>query len=218
MAISPTRFLKLRSLLGLSQKEMATKLGVTDKYVGMIERSQKPVEEDSPLGLLFQMLEQAASSPPKPTAGSRSQPKTSEDEPSATYGSKRRRERLIPVTSWAHAGEATSYEELPKHWQDQIPTECQDEHAFAVRLEGPSMEPKFSEGDLLILQPGKEPYSGCLAVCRFKNDGVVFRRVEFQPDAIRLIALNPAYPTDTYPRESFAWIYPVWGRWTQIWK
>jgi len=139
-----------------------------------------------------------------------------EDE--APYHVQRRAQRMIRVTSWAHAGEATNYEELPNSWQDQIPTECRDPKAFAVRLEGPSMEPKFSEGDLLILQPSEEAYSGCLAVCRFKSDGVVFRRVEFLPDAIRLIALNPAYPTDTYPREEFAWIYPVWGRWTQIWK
>lgn len=126
--------------------------------------------------------------------------------------------REIPVIGWAHAGEAASYEELPQEWQDRIPTECKDEHAFAVRLEGESMEPKFSEGDLLILQPSKEAYNGCLAVCKFRNNGVVFRRVEFTPDAVRLVALNPAYPTDAYDRDAFTWIYPVWGRWTQVWK
>lgn len=126
--------------------------------------------------------------------------------------------RLIPVVGWAHAGDATGYEELPHSWQDMVPTECRDPHAFAVVLEGESMEPKFSPGDLLILQPSQEAFSGCLAVCRFKDDGVVFRRVEFLPDEIRLIALNPSYPTISYPRERFSWIYPLWGRWTQVWR
>jgi SOS-response transcriptional repressor LexA len=126
--------------------------------------------------------------------------------------------RSIPVVGWAHAGEAASYDELPFDWQKRVPTECRDTQAFAVILEGESMEPKYSPGDMLILQPGCEPYSGCLAVCRFKDDGVVFRRVEFLPDAIRLIALNSAYPTTAYPRDAFSWIYPLWGRWTQVWK
>lgn len=126
--------------------------------------------------------------------------------------------RFIPVAGWAHAGIAASYEELPLDWQHRVPTECRDPHAFAVVLEGESMEPKYSAGDLLILQPGSEAYSGCLAVCRFKDDGVVFRRVELLPEAVRLIALNPAYPTEAYPRDAFSWIYPLWGRWTQVWK
>jgi SOS-response transcriptional repressor LexA len=126
--------------------------------------------------------------------------------------------RFIPVCGWAHAGEAACYDELPLGWQQRVPTECRDPHAFAVMLEGESMEPKFSPGDMLILQPSSEAYSGCLAVCRFKDDGVVFRRVEFLPDAVRLIALNPAYPTESYPKDAFSWIYPLWGRWTQLWR
>lgn len=141
-----------------------------------------------------------------------------EDSTDVQSASDRVEARFIPVVGWAHAGEAGNYEELPSDWQQRVPTECRDPQAFAVLLEGESMEPKWSAGDMLILQPGCQPYSGCLAVCRFKDDGVVFRRVEFLPDEVRLIALNPAYPTTSYPRESFSWIYPLWGRWTQVWK
>jgi len=221
MAISPTRFLELRSSFGISQKGMANKLGVTDKYVGMIERGEKPVEEDSPLGLLFQMIEESAAKPTDRTKGLPSAKAAksltlAEDE--APYRARSSSGRLIPVLGWAHAGEAAAYEELPESWQDKVPTECRDPKAFAVRLEGESMEPKFSEGDLLILQPSKQPYNGCLAVCRFQNDGIVFRRLDLSPGKVRLMALNPLYPPSEHTPEDFSWIYPVWGRWTQIWK
>lgn len=125
---------------------------------------------------------------------------------------------MIPVVGWAHAGEAGSYEEIPKAWQEKIPTESPDPHAFAVELEGDSMEPKFSEGDVLIVQPSEQPYSGCFVVARFINDGIIFRRMEMSGDQIVLQPLNERWPMSTHSPDEFAWIYPVWGRFTRIWK
>lgn len=126
--------------------------------------------------------------------------------------------RLIPVISWAHAGEAESYDELPESWQEEVPTECQDEDAFGVKLLGDSMEPGFREGDLLVLMPNKRATNGSLVVCRFKNDGILFRRMELVQGTIRLVPLNKLYSPTNHREDEFSWIYPVWGRWTQIWK
>lgn len=126
--------------------------------------------------------------------------------------------RMIPVVGWAHAGDAASYEELPPSWQNEIPTECQDVKAFAVSLEGDSMEPRFGDGDLLIVQPSEQAYSGCYVVARFSNDGVIFRRLEMNGGQISLVPLNERYQVTTHAPEEFSWIYPVWGRWTQLWK
>ena len=202
------RLFTLQRTMGLRKKEdLAKLLGVSRTMLYLYEKNDPAPPAE--LLLTLGKLEHEHGIEPTFTHG---------EPPDIKIPGKSNEIREIGVVGWAHAGEAASYEELPHEWQNRIPTECQDEHAFAVRLEGESMEPKFSEGDLLILQPSKEPYSGCLAVCRLKNDGVVFRRVEFLPDSVRLIALNPSYPTDTYAREDFTWIYPVWGRWTQIWK
>ena len=126
--------------------------------------------------------------------------------------------RMIPVIGWAHAGQSENYEELPKSWQHKIPTECRDVRAFAVALEGDSMKPEFYEGDKLIIQPSEEVYSGCYAVARFVDDGVVFRRLEMSQGMIRLIPLNERYPVTEHHPAEFSWIYPVWGMWRQIWK
>ena len=130
--------------------------------------------------------------------------------------------RMIPVVGWAHAGQAASYEELPESWVSMIPTECRDRKAFGVRLEGDSMESEgalsFCEGDLLVAMPSEAPYSGCFVVARFKDDGVVFRRFETAGKRINLVPLNKRYSVSEHDPDEFAWIYPVWGRWAQLWK
>ena len=69
-----------------------------------------------------------------------------------------------------------------------------------------------------MLQPGEEIYSGCFVVARFKNDGVIFRRLEMSGDEIGLMPLNQRWEKTKHAPEDFSWIYPVWGRWTQIWR
>lgn len=137
-----------------------------------------------------------------------------------TYGSKTQAQavRLIKIIGWAHAGEAESYEQIPDDWQETMASDCRKEKAFGVRLEGDSMEPKFSDGDVLIVMPLERAYSGCFAVVKFKNDGVLFRRLEMNGTRVRLMPLNERYEASDYDLEDFAWIYPVWGRFTQMWK
>jgi SOS-response transcriptional repressor LexA len=125
---------------------------------------------------------------------------------------------MVPVIGWAHAGDAENYEELPKSWQSRVPTDCADPKAFGVSLEGYSMEPKFSDGDILIVQPSAEFHSGCYVVARFLNDGVIFRRLEIRGARIILVPLNPQYLASEHTAEEFSWIYPVWARITKLWK
>ena len=133
--------------------------------------------------------------------------RTSESDP--TSGN---RTRMIPVIGWAHAGDAENYEPVPDSWQERIPTECRDVKAFGVRLEGDSMEPKFSDGDVLIVQPSEEPYSGCYVVaCFADDDGVIFRRMEFIAGEIMLKPLHEGWPVTKHQASEFRWIYPVWG-------
>jgi len=185
---------------------MGNALGITAKYVGMIERGEKQVDDDSSLGLLFQIQENRK---PDDSASATASKRETADGISS---------RFIKVIGWAHAGEAASYDELPESWQNEIPTECPDPKAFAVSLEGDSMEPKFSDSDLLVVQPTKEVHSGCFVVARFANDGVIFRRLEMKGSKITLVALNPRYQSSEHTAEEFSWIYPVWGRWTQLWR
>lgn len=73
------------------------------------------------------------------------------------------------------------------------------------------MEPKFYEGDILILQPGEEIYNGCLAILKMNSEGYIFRRIEIRPDCLRLIPLNPQWGVEEIAKDKIAWAYPVWG-------
>lgn len=218
--ISPNRITELRTALGIPQEKFAEMLGVSRNYVSMLERGAKEVSNDSSLGILFGVLEGNAKNfafPQAETGGAANEGNSQNLEfaGNAESGEQRR----IRVIGWAHAGQATCYEELPTDWQQTIPSDCRDPQAFAVALEGDSMEPAFREGDQLVLMPSEEAHSGCYAVCRFADDGVVFRRVEFMGDRIQLVPLNDRYYKPTHhTRAEFSWIYPIWERRSRHWK
>ena len=129
----------------------------------------------------------------------------------------------VPIVSWAHAGEAVSYEELPTHWQNSITSECRDPHSFAVILEGDSMRStnpglSFEPGDYIVAQPSETAYSGCFVVAKFVNDGIIFRRFETTGEKVRLVPLNERYPVSEHTKDEFHWIYPVFARVTHLWS
>ena len=80
------------------------------------------------------------------------------------------------------------------------------------------MEPKFGEGDLLIVQPSEEIYNGCLAVLKLRSDGYIFRRIEIRTGCLLLIPINPQWGSEEMGNDKIAWVYPVWGMWRQVWK
>lgn len=140
-------------------------------------------------------------------------------EPVHMYGGSDREPRMIPVISWAHAGDAQDYEELPEDWQDEVPTLCRDKKAFGLKLEGSSMTPRFHEGAELVITPSSEPYSGQYVVVKFKeHGGVLFRRLEIERDIFRLVPENDRYPVGEYQAEDFEWIYPVFGVFEKLMK
>lgn len=116
----------------------------------------------------------------------------------------------IPVISWAHAGAATSYEELPAHWQEKIPSLCRGRRAFGLIVEGDSMEPNCKPNDVVNIDPDAELRNGCLVVAKHKDDGVVLRRFSrLEGGRIKLIAYNTLYPSTEHEPREFHWIYPV---------
>ena len=212
--LSPERVVKVRTDSGLTQELFAERLGVSRNYISMLERGAKEVSESSSIGLLFQILEAEVGHRPDyviprlPPANNVREDMT----PCPTGG------RKVQVVGWAHAGDAASYEEIAHDWREMISTDCRDPKAFAVRLEGDSMADRYEEGDILILQPSYEIHSGCLAVLRFKSDGVIFRRVEVREDRLILVPLNRQYEREEIPRSEILWAYPLFGMYRQVWK
>ncbi len=126
---------------------------------------------------------------------------------------------VIPVISWAKAGIATSYEEIPQDWQTTLHSDCPDARAFGLVLEGDSMEPKFSQGDLVVVMPQMRPRPNGLVVANLAERGVVFK--VFTPQAghsVRLSSYNPAYPPIEVVPQNLAWIYPAYEVRRRLWQ
>ncbi len=129
----------------------------------------------------------------------------------ADLGDAAHEQRQVPVISWSHAGEATTYEELPKHWQGRAPTSSTNSKAFAVIVEGDCMEPKALPGDRVIVEPGGDLRNGRAVVAKLADDGVQLRiYTKLANGMIRLASMKPEiYPTMDYKTADFHWIYPV---------
>jgi len=214
------RLHRLRQKLGLTQEEISKELGISSNYVSLLEGGKKRPSQTLRRALSRMEAEKADEVAARTRAAlsmidGESPPRSSRrrDEVS-TYDSC----RMIGVVGWAHAGEAQDYEELPSSWQERVPTECRDPQAFAVRLEGESMTPRYEDGDVLVLMPNEEIYSGVLAVVRLVNGGVVFRRIEIRGERLRLVPFNERYEVEEFSEDEISWAYPLWGSWRQSWK
>jgi len=107
--------------------------------------------------------------------------------------------RLVPVINKVTAGYPRDFNDLdyPVGVADDY-VRCPDLHdpnAFAVRVVGDSMEPKFREGDIVIFSPAAEVSNGDDCFIRFAEPHeTAFKRVFFEPDnKVRLQPRNENY-------------------------
>jgi SOS-response transcriptional repressor LexA len=174
----------------LTQAEAARRLDIDRSYLSQVERGRAP---GNSLRTRFLLLEKAAAMQPFGNVGS-------------AYGL-----RNLPVLSWAQAGEATEFGEIPREWEELAPSDVTDERAFGVRLRGDSMEPRFSDGDIAILLPSIAPTNGEIVVANLKDEGILCKimHVQLDKNLIKLSSYNPAYPPLERHRDQFHWIYPI---------
>lgn len=107
--------------------------------------------------------------------------------------------RQVPVINKVAAGYPSDFNDLdyPAGVADDY-VRCPDIHdpnAFAVRVVGDSMEPKFYEGDIVIFSPAAEVHNGDDCFIRFTGPHeTAFKRVFFEPDnKVRLQPRNDNY-------------------------
>ena len=107
--------------------------------------------------------------------------------------------RLVPIINKVAAGYPAEFNDLdyPVGIADDY-VRCPDLHdpnAFAVRVVGDSMEPKFCEGDIVIFSPSVEVRNGDDCFVRFTMPHeTTFKRVFFESDKqVRLQPRNEKY-------------------------
>lgn len=183
---------ELRKKCGLTMKELGMEIGVAESTVSQYETGKRQPDYETLLklseyfGVSVDYLlgrESVTDSPPAP-----SRP-----------GSK-----WIPVLGKVAAGtpieaveDILDYEEIDAH------TASSGEH-FALQIKGQSMEPKISDGDVVIVRKQDDCDSGDVAVVLVNGDEATVKRIKKEPAGIMLIPSNPSYEPKFYSNDQIA--------------
>ncbi len=83
--------------------------------------------------------------------------------------------------------------------QEEIPLDmaAQGEH-FGLRIRGDSMEPKISDGDVVIVRRQTDVEDGNVAVVLVNGDSATVKRIRKRTDGILLIPFNQMYEPTFY--------------------
>lgn len=109
----------------------------------------------------------------------------------------------VPLISWVQAGGWTEAQDQYEvgDAEEWVPsTTKHGRHAFALRVRGASMEnpsgrPSFGDGDVIIVDPDREPRHRSLVIARLPlEQEATFKQLMFEGSHRYLRALNPFWP------------------------
>jgi len=121
--------------------------------------------------------------------------------------------RLVPVINKVSAGYPVDFDDLdyPVGIADDYvrSPDLHDTSAFAVRVVGDSMEPKFCQGDIVVFSPAADVRNGDDCFVRFATPHEsTFKRVFFEEDnKLRLQPRNENYPPQIVEPDRINGIY-----------
>jgi SOS-response transcriptional repressor LexA len=131
----------------------------------------------------------------------------------------------VPVINRVSAGYPKDFTDMsypPRVADDYIG--CPDVHdrdAFAARVSGDSMRPKYNEGDIVVFSPAAQPKNGDDCFVRFGDGQTTFKRVFFENDeagesVIRLQPRNERYRPKVVRSEEVAGLYKAIYRYQRV--
>ena len=86
-------------------------------------------------------------------------------------------------------------------WEDISTAAAGDGEYFGLQIKGHSMEPKISDGDVVIVRRQPDVDSGDIAVVLVNGDDATVKRIKKSPQGVTLIPSNPAYEPMYYSNE-----------------
>lgn len=169
----------LRNQKHLSQAQLAKKIGVSSSTIAMWESGEREPKNYETLEIIADFfnvnMELLLTGTIAPTR--------------------------IPVLGKVVAGipleaieDIIDYEEIPQSM-------AKSGEFFGLQIKGDSMEPKFSEGDVVIVRKQDDVDSGSIAIILVNGNEATIKRVKKFEGGINLVPTNPAYDVLTYTNE-----------------
>lgn len=107
----------------------------------------------------------------------------------------------VPVLGRVAAGIPINAIEEVIDWEDISAEAAGDGEYFGLQIKGHSMEPKISDGDVVIVRRQPDVDSGDIAVVLVNGDDATVKRIKKSPQGVTLIPSNPAYEPMYYSNE-----------------
>lgn len=107
----------------------------------------------------------------------------------------------IPVLGRVAAGIPIDAIEEVIDWEDISAEVAGDGEYFGLQIKGHSMEPKISDGDVVIVRRQPDVDSGDIAVVLVNGDDATVKRIKKSPQGVTLIPSNPAYEPMYYSND-----------------
>ena len=135
------------------------------------------------------------------------------------------RANAVPVINRLSAGYPQDFTDLgypPRHADAYVGCpDLDDADAFAARVHGDSMSPKYGEDDIVIFSPAAVPRDGDDCFVRFEDGQTTFKRVFFEQDeagqgVLRLQPRNEKYRPRVVPAEQVSGLYRAVYRYQRV--
>ena len=183
------RIRELRKKRCMTMKELGAVVGLAESTISQYETGKREPDNETllRLGEFFNTSvdyllgrETVADGPPAP-----SKP-----------GSK-----WVPVIGTIPAGTPVEAIEDILDYEEITPQMASQGEHFALKIKGQSMEPKISDGDVVIVRKQDDCENGEIAVVLVNGDEATVKRIKKRPEGLMLIPNNPAYEPMFYSNE-----------------
>lgn len=184
----------IRKRAGISQKALAEKLYVSQQAVGKWERN-----ESTPNPETIAKIAEIFGVTTDYLIGRDEAPKGEtviwEGNEYRTVG------KWIPVLGSVPAGVPIQAIEDITDYEEITPEMAANGEYFALKIKGNSMEPKISDGDVVIVRLQDDVDSGDTAIVLVNGDEATCKKIKKTPDGVMLIPTNPDYEPWFYTNE-----------------
>ena len=111
---------------------------------------------------------------------------------------------VVPVLGYVRAGIPIEAVEDILDYEEISSELANTGEFFALKIKGDSMEPKISEGDVVIVRKQETVENGELAVVLVNGNDATVKRFYMNESGVTLISSNPTYPPFIYSKKEVA--------------
>jgi repressor LexA len=184
----PDNIKRLRATHGLTQSELGKIAGVSDKAIWTWENGTA----EPRMGAIQKIADHFNIKKSDLIEDHTEQPPTTKP-----------RAIKIPVLGMVHAGYPVDAIEDVLDWEEVTPEMSARGDLMALQVKGDCMEPRFAEGDVVIVLCQNTAESGDIVIVMVNHDEAEMKKLKrFENGCINLVPLNAAYPVKSFsPQE-----------------